>query len=64
MLALEYIKAHASLLNLDEEIFDNWNIHIHVPKLLSLKMVRQQATMANFHYFCVGQRKSESKSGK
>ena len=32
MLALEYIKAHASLLNLDEEIFDNWNIHVHVPE--------------------------------
>lgn len=32
MLALEYIKAHASLLNLDEEIFENWNIHIHVPE--------------------------------
>ena len=32
MLALEYIKAHASILNLDEEIFDNWNIHIHVPE--------------------------------
>ena len=22
----------ASLLNLDEEIFDNWNIHVHVPE--------------------------------
>lgn len=32
MLALEYIKAHASLLNLDEDIFDNWNIHVHVPE--------------------------------
>lgn len=32
MLALEYIKAHASLLSLDEKIFDNWNIHIHVPE--------------------------------
>lgn len=32
MLALEYIKAHSSLLQLDEEIFDNWNIHIHVPE--------------------------------
>ncbi len=32
MLALEYIKAHNSLLNIDEEIFDNWNIHIHVPE--------------------------------
>lgn len=32
MLALEYIKSHASVLNLDEDIFDNWNIHIHVPE--------------------------------
>jgi len=32
MLALEYIKAHVSVLSLDEEIFDNWNIHIHVPE--------------------------------
>lgn len=32
MLALEYIKAHQSVLNLNEEIFDNWNIHIHVPE--------------------------------
>lgn len=32
MLALEYIKAHAGLLNIDESIFDNWNIHIHVPE--------------------------------
>lgn len=32
MLALEYIKSHASLLELDESIFENWNIHIHVPE--------------------------------
>lgn len=32
ILALEYIKAHASLLDLDYRIFDNWNIHIHVPE--------------------------------
>lgn len=32
MLALEYIRAHAALLNIDEEIFENWNIHIHVPE--------------------------------
>ena len=32
MLALEYIKAHAAVLGLQEEIFDNWNIHIHVPE--------------------------------
>lgn len=32
MLALEYIKSHASMLELNEDIFDNWNIHIHVPE--------------------------------
>ncbi|MEG0464480.1 endopeptidase La, partial [Bacteroides sp.] len=32
MLALEYIKSHASVLDLDEDIFDNWNIHVHVPE--------------------------------
>ncbi|KAA6344685.1 Lon protease 1 [termite gut metagenome] len=32
MLALEYIKAHAAQLDLDESVFDNWNIHIHVPE--------------------------------
>ena len=31
-LALEYIKAHADELNIDYKIFDNWNIHIHVPE--------------------------------
>ncbi len=32
VLALEYVKAHASTLNIDYRIFDNWNIHIHVPE--------------------------------
>lgn len=32
MLALEYIKAHAFLLDIKPEVFDNWNIHIHVPE--------------------------------
>ena len=32
MLALEYLKAHAHQYNIDERIFDNWNIHIHVPE--------------------------------
>ena len=32
MLALEYIKAHADLLGIDMRIFDNYNIHIHVPE--------------------------------
>ncbi len=32
ILAHDYIKAHASLFDLDEDIFDNWNIHLHVPE--------------------------------
>lgn len=32
MLALEYLKAHTSLLQIDEEVFENWNIHVHVPE--------------------------------
>ena len=32
MLALEYLKAHTCLLDVSEEIFENWNIHIHVPE--------------------------------
>ena len=32
MLALEYIKAHAEWLDIDYEVFDNYNIHIHVPE--------------------------------
>lgn len=32
MLALEYIKAHADDLEIDNRIFENWNIHIHVPE--------------------------------
>ena len=32
MLALEFVKSHADLLQLDYRIFDHWNLHIHVPE--------------------------------
>ena len=32
VIALEYLKAHADLLELDDEIFDLKNVHIHVPQ--------------------------------
>ena len=32
MLALEYLKAHTCLLDVSEDIFENWNIHVHVPE--------------------------------
>jgi len=32
MLALEYIKSHAELLGLSNDLFENWNIHLHVPE--------------------------------
>ena len=32
IIALQYVKAHCDMLNVDYRIFDNWNIHIHVPE--------------------------------
>ena len=32
ILALEYLKAHAPKLNLPENVFEHWNVHIHVPE--------------------------------
>ncbi|MCD8193360.1 MAG: endopeptidase La [Tannerellaceae bacterium] len=32
MLALQYIHSHAALFNIDEEMFENWNVHVHVPE--------------------------------
>jgi ATP-dependent Lon protease len=32
MLALEYIHSHASQFDIPEEMFENWNVHIHVPE--------------------------------
>ena len=32
LLALEYIRAHADRLNIDHRIFENYNLHIHVPE--------------------------------
>lgn len=33
VLAMEYLRSHGKqLLGLDEQIFDNWNVHVHVPE--------------------------------
>ncbi len=32
VIALEYVKAHVDKLGIDYRIFDQWNIHIHVPE--------------------------------
>ena len=32
MLALEYIHAHAAQFQIPEEMFETWNVHIHVPE--------------------------------
>lgn len=32
VLALEFVKAHSEVLGIDYRIFENWNIHIHVPE--------------------------------
>jgi ATP-dependent Lon protease len=32
ILALEYIHSHAPLFGIAEEMFENWNVHVHVPE--------------------------------
>ncbi|PJA09471.1 MAG: endopeptidase La, partial [Flavobacteriales bacterium CG_4_10_14_0_2_um_filter_32_8] len=32
IIALAYLKAHANLLNLTPEVFEKWDIHVHVPE--------------------------------
>jgi ATP-dependent Lon protease len=31
-LAYEYLKAHSNILNIDPEVFQKWNVHIHIPE--------------------------------
>jgi ATP-dependent Lon protease len=31
-IALEYLKSHAGMLGIDTDIFQKWNVHIHVPE--------------------------------
>jgi ATP-dependent Lon protease len=32
VIAMEYLKAHSELLGMDATVFENWNVHIHVPE--------------------------------
>lgn len=32
MLALEFLKSHSDTIGLEQEVFDKWNVHIHVPE--------------------------------
>ena len=32
VIALQYLRSHCSLLNIDAELFDKYNVHIHVPE--------------------------------
>lgn len=32
VIALEYVHAHAQQFNIKEELFENWNVHVHVPE--------------------------------
>lgn len=32
VIALEYIKSHSDVLDLAPEVFENWNVHVHVPE--------------------------------
>ncbi|SHG10186.1 endopeptidase La [Dysgonomonas macrotermitis] len=32
MLAMEYIRSHNQILGIDDDVIDNWNVHVHVPE--------------------------------
>jgi ATP-dependent Lon protease len=32
VIALEFLRAHADLLGIRYDVFDNWNVHVHVPE--------------------------------
>lgn len=32
VIALQYVKAHADQLGIDYDVFNHWNLHIHVPE--------------------------------
>jgi ATP-dependent Lon protease len=32
ILALEYMKSHSDMFNLSPEVFENWNVHVHIPE--------------------------------
>jgi ATP-dependent Lon protease len=32
VLALEYLKSHSALIGINDDVFDKWNVHIHVPE--------------------------------
>ena len=32
IIALEYLKSHADILNIKPEVFEKWNVHIHIPE--------------------------------
>ena len=32
VIALEYIKSHGELLEIKPSLFENWNVHVHVPE--------------------------------
>ncbi|MEO6903250.1 MAG: endopeptidase La [Bacteroidia bacterium] len=32
VIALEYLKSHSTFIGIKPEVFDNWNLHIHVPE--------------------------------
>jgi len=32
IIALEYLKSHSNIIGLKPEVFDKWNVHIHVPE--------------------------------
>ncbi len=32
VIALEYLKAHSDIIGIDPDVFENWNVHVHIPE--------------------------------
>ncbi len=32
VIALEYLKAHSDIIGIDPSVFENWNVHVHIPE--------------------------------
>lgn len=52
IIAMQYIKAHAEMLNISDDVFDKWNVHIHVPE----GAIPKDGPSARYHngnFYCI-----------
>ena len=50
-IAMEYLKAHANIYNVSSDVFEKWNVHVHVPEGATPKD-GPSAGITMFHFSC------------